>query len=41
MPNSSTTIKISKTLHDELAKLGSKGDTFQEIIQRLVKGAHS
>jgi hypothetical protein len=34
-----TTVKITKDLRDQLAALGSKDDTFETIIQRLVKGA--
>jgi len=33
-----TTVKISKKLRDELARLGSKDDAFETIIQRLLKG---
>lgn len=32
-----TTIQISKELRDELAKLGSKDDTFEIIIRKLLK----
>jgi len=34
-----TTIKVSRTVRDELAKLGSKDDTFCDIVRRLVKEA--
>ena len=32
-----TTIQISKELRNELAKLGSKGDTYENIIRKLLK----
>ena len=32
-----TTIQISKELRDELAKRGSKDDTFETIIRKLLK----
>ena len=32
-----TTIQISKELRDELAKHGSKDDTFEDIIRKLLK----
>jgi hypothetical protein len=38
MSDEITTIKVSKTSRDELAKLGSKGDTFDTIIRRLLEG---
>ena len=31
-------IKISKEAHDLLMKIGKKGESFDEIIKRLVKG---
>jgi hypothetical protein len=34
-----TTIKVSKSLRDKLAALGSKDDTFESIIQRLLDRA--
>jgi len=40
MSDTTTSVQISKRLRDELAKLGSKDDTFETIIQRLVKGAN-
>jgi hypothetical protein len=33
-----TTVKITKDLRDQLAALGSKDDTFETIIRRLLKG---
>jgi len=35
-----TTIQITKTTRDELKKHGIKGDTYDEIIQRLLKLAN-
>ena len=32
-----TTMQISKQLRDELAKLGSKTDSFEDIIRRLLE----
>ena len=32
-----TTIKISLILRDKLKELGKKGDTYEEIIWRLIK----
>lgn len=32
-----TTIMISKKLRDKIAELGSKDDTFEDILERLVK----
>jgi hypothetical protein len=37
--NALTTIRISKTLRDELAELGSKKETYETIIRRLIDGA--
>jgi hypothetical protein len=34
-----TTVKITKNLRDQLAALGSKDDTFEIIIQRLLDKA--
>ncbi|MBM2819834.1 MAG: hypothetical protein HW410_1516 [Nitrosarchaeum sp.] len=34
--NSITTIQISKETHDRLANLGSKHDTFEFIVKRLL-----
>jgi len=31
-----TTIKITKEVRDDLAKLGAKDDTFNTIIRRLI-----
>lgn len=33
-----TTIRVSKKLIDELKKLGKKGETYEDIIWRLIKG---
>jgi hypothetical protein len=32
-----TTVKLSKKTRDRLAELGSKGETYEEIIQRLIE----
>ncbi len=32
-----TTIQISKDLRSELEKLGQKGETYEEIIRKLIK----
>jgi hypothetical protein len=32
-----TTIKVSKETRDKLAELGNKGETFDEILQKLLK----
>ena len=37
MPEETTTIVVSKKLRDELAKKGSKDDTFETILWRLLK----
>jgi predicted CopG family antitoxin len=37
MSDTTTTIQISKRLRDELAKHGSKDDTFDTIIRRLLE----
>ncbi len=34
-----TSIQVSKELKDKLAKLGQKGETYETIIQRLLKQA--
>lgn len=34
-----TTVRISTELRDRLKKLGVKGETYEDIIQRLVKVA--
>jgi hypothetical protein len=34
-----TTVQVSKKLRNELAKLGSKDETFETIIRRLVERA--
>ena len=36
MKNKTTTLRISVDLHDRLAKLGKKGETFEEIIRKLI-----
>jgi hypothetical protein len=36
MSDTTTTIQVSKRLRDELAKLGSKHDTYETIIRRLL-----
>jgi len=32
-----TTIRVSTDLRDELKKLGTKGETYDEIIKRILK----
>ena len=32
-----TTVRISTELRDKLKKLGSKGETYEEIIERILK----
>jgi len=32
-----TTIRVSQSTHDKLASLGRKGETFEEIILRLIE----
>jgi hypothetical protein len=34
-----TTLVVSKELRDELAKLGTKDDSFEDILWRLIKQA--
>jgi len=34
-----TTIAITKNVRDSLAEFGNKGETFTEVISRLVKSA--
>jgi len=34
-----TTVRISTELRDKLKKLGVKGDTYEDIIQRLLERA--
>ena len=33
------TIKVSREVHDKLERLGGKGDTFDEIVRRLLAGS--
>ncbi|MCK4478283.1 hypothetical protein KAU88_07135 [Candidatus Bathyarchaeota archaeon] len=35
--NKNTTIQLSKKMRDELKALGTKGETYDEIIKRLIK----
>lgn len=37
MVDKRTTIQLSKTTRDRLASLGSKDDSFEDIIKRLIK----
>ena len=37
MAKDATTIRISTDLRDRLKKLGTKGETYDEIIERLLK----
>lgn len=39
MANETTTIKISTELRDKLKELGKKGETYEEIIMKLLKNA--
>ena len=39
MPKSVTTVRISTELRDKLKKLGVKGETYEDIIERLVEVA--
>jgi len=32
-----TTIPVSKTLREKLMELGKKGETYEEILERLLK----
>lgn len=32
-----TNIQVSRTTRDALAKMGSKGDTYDDIIRRLIE----
>jgi len=32
-----TTVRISTELRDKLKKLGAKGETYEDVIQRLVE----
>ena len=34
--NNVTTIKVSKRTRDELARLGNKNETYEDIIKRLI-----
>lgn len=34
--NNATTIKVSKQTRDELAKLGNKNETYEDIIKKLI-----
>lgn len=37
MGKDTTTIQISKAVRDKLKELGKKGETYDEIIERLLK----
>ena len=41
MVRSATTVRISMELRDKLKKLGIKGETYEDIIERLVKLAEN
>ncbi|MGB9760566.1 MAG: DUF7557 family protein [Thermoproteota archaeon] len=41
MGRSTTTIQISKSLRDKLKAFGKKGETYDEIIRRLLKLAEA
>jgi len=36
-PTGPTTIRISTSTRDDLKRLGDKGETYEEILQRLIK----
>ena len=35
--NENTTIQLSKKMRDELKALGTKGETYDDIIKRLIE----
>ena len=37
MAKDATTVRISTELRDKLKKLGVKGETYEDVIQRLVE----
>ncbi|WXG39836.1 MAG: hypothetical protein WED07_03260 [Candidatus Freyarchaeum deiterrae] len=39
MTNDLTTIQLSKSVREQLKKLGRKGETYDDIIRRLIKTA--
>lgn len=39
MPKSLTTIRVSTELREKLKKLGTKGDTYEQIIERILEKA--
>lgn len=39
MSKKSTTIQISTEIRDELKSLGIKGETYDEVLRRLIKQA--
>jgi hypothetical protein len=41
MGNDGTTIRISRGLRDKLKELGKKGETYEAIIERILKVAES
>jgi hypothetical protein len=41
MARSATTVRISTELRDKLKKLGIKGETYDDIIERLVRLAEN
>ena len=41
MGKNATTIRISAELRDKLKELGKKGETYEEIIERMLKTAQS
>jgi hypothetical protein len=41
MAGSATTVRISTELRDKLKKLGVKGETYEDIIERLVRLAEN
>jgi len=40
MSRGTTTIKISTELRDKLKELGKKGETYEEVIERVLKMAN-
>jgi predicted transcriptional regulator len=41
MGKNATTIRISAELRDKLKELGKKGETYEEVIERVLKVAQS
>jgi hypothetical protein len=39
MPETDTTIRLSQETKNKLEKLGAKGDTYDDIVKRLLENA--